>query len=797
MIERATLGVVPYGLRVRKAWRKALALAPKRRGALLRLTDGQGHEGWGEVAPLRSVHGPGRSNWVLGEILQPLYTRMPELDAWARAETWTEACERLSTEQAISPALRFGLEMAWLHLAATRSGLRPCDLLGARCAEIPDVPINHLVVATPQRVLAWLDDTPLASVRELKIKVGRGTAAAERKALRELLDALPPHIPLRLDANRAWHLDEACERLRDLPLERFQHIEEPVADPGALPAFHQATGLRVALDETLREAEGTDAHGPHVEAWIVKPSAHGIADTLALAARAASLGVRVVISSCLETRLGLGALAHLAAATARTEDVGCAGLATELMFRGPRPISEALVVDGAVPLGRTPHAPDLAWLAGTDVARGALTRVTARVKRSHALRRLPAPDAPGAVLGIRERTAADAQRMADHALALGWVPLLGNPRRPDDEAAWTQAGACATWTHGVFATRAGTTHLAEDIAALTATSGSSGEAKVLGHTWGAVFHMCRASAEALGLGPDDTWLALLGPHHVGGRAIAWRMAWAGGRVAYPQAGESAVAALARVRPSVVSLVPALLAQALDHEDACAALRRARVVLLGGAATPEHLRQRALDAGVPLVVSYGATETYAFVAATGTDVLVRQANSAGCAIRGVALCVDDNGTLHVASPTLFAGTLGSGAWTARSHASSAWCTGDRAQLIDTSLFVHGRTDRCFQSGGEKIQPERIEQALLALPGVRRACVVDRDDATWGSRPVAFVETTEAWDRTATVAALRGVLANYEVPDAFFALPPTGSEEEKASYARLRQRLAQDATAFPPL
>ena len=60
-------------------------------------------------------------------------------------------------------------------------------------------------------------------------------------------------MELRLDANRAWSLSDALEFAHGIAGVQIEYLEEPLQNPAALPAFHEHSGLSVALDETLLE----------------------------------------------------------------------------------------------------------------------------------------------------------------------------------------------------------------------------------------------------------------------------------------------------------------------------------------------------------------------------------------------------------------------------------------------------------------------------------------------------------------------------------------------------------------
>lgn len=93
------------------------------------------------------------------------------------------------------------------------------------------------------------------------------------------------------------------------------------------------------------------------------------------------------------------------------------------------------------------------------------------------------------------------------------------------------------------------------------------------------------------------------------------------------------------------------------------------------------------------------------------------------------------------------------------------TGDAAKLEDDlSISVFGRGSNCINSGGEKVFPEEVEQALKAHPDIFDALVVGTPDARWGSKVTAVVSSRDG--KTLTLADIqekaRTLIAGYKVP-----------------------------------
>ena len=92
-------------------------------------------------------------------------------------------------------------------------------------------------------------------------------------------------------------------------------------------------------------------------------------------------------------------------------------------------------------------------------------------------------------------------------------------------------------------------------------------------------------------------------------------------------------------------------------------------------------------------------------------------------------------------------------------------GDEARLeVDDSITVYGRGSNCINTGGEKVFPEEVEQALKSHPGIFDCLVVATPDDTYGSKVTAVVAAREGADlNLASVQEeVRKHLAGYKIP-----------------------------------
>jgi O-succinylbenzoic acid--CoA ligase len=287
---------------------------------------------------------------------------------------------------------------------------------------------------------------------------------------------------------------------------------------------------------------------------------------------------------------------------------------------------------------------------------------------------------------------------------------------------------------------------------LVLTSGTTGGPKGVILTGGNVDASTSASERRLGNGRDDAWLAVLPVYSIGGLSILWRQARAGAPVVLHPAFDPGAVGAATAR--WVSLVPTMLRRLLDDGAAPAGLRGALVG--GGPADPDLLR-RALDAGIPVLQTYGMTETTSQVATVAPGAEAESMGTAGRPLDGAEVRISADGRIEVRGPMVSPGYDGE----PERRAGEWFTTGDLGSIDDAGrLVVHGRADRMIVTGGRNVSPEAVEEALTAHPGVEMARVAGEPDPEWGTRVVAeFVGTA---DPDEVRRWLSGRLPAHEIP-----------------------------------
>lgn len=222
------------------------------------------------------------------------------------------------------------------------------------------VPVNVTVpavdAATAHRIV-----TGSGGCRTAKVKVAEPGQSErdEVERLEAVRDAIGPGGAIRIDANGAWDVETAIARLRvlDRAAGGLEYVEQPVADVPGLAAVRRATHVPVAADESIRRAEDPFAVVRAEAADIVVLKVQPLGGVQACLDLAAEIGLPVVVSSALETSIGLAA--GLALAAALPDLPYACGLATAQLLTADVVADPLLPHDGAIRVTRPAAEPDL------------------------------------------------------------------------------------------------------------------------------------------------------------------------------------------------------------------------------------------------------------------------------------------------------------------------------------------------------------------------------------------------------------------------------------------------------
>ena len=283
------------------------------------------------------------------------------------------------------------------------------------------------------------------------------------------------------------------------------------------------------------------------------------------------------------------------------------------------------------------------------------------------------------------------------------------------------------------------TEVDDDTAVLIETSGSSSAPKRLALSAAALMANARASLGRLG-GPG-TWILALPVHFIGGLQVLIRSLEADTEPLVLTRESFNTAALIdslAVRPAderlYMSVVPVQLGRIVEHVQhdpaALAIVCRLSAILVGGQRTSPSLLERARALGLPVVTTYGATET-----------------AGGCVYDGlplndVRIHVRPDGRIEVGGHILATEFIGDPVLTEQRFSEADgvrwYLTDDLGEFREGTLTVQGRSDRVLISGGIKVNLELVEEVTEHIRECAYAVAVSIADEEWGERVGLVVE-----------------------------------------------------------
>jgi len=276
-----------------------------RRGVWLHIEDEVGNTGIGEIAPLPHVSGE-----TLEQSLDQLQVISNNLLQRELSDTRgrVDACFNPATDRPPAPSVLCGVDMALCTLVWSQAGTLK-TLAGC------SVQLNGLAMGDDVELLdqvALLLDEGYSCI---KVKVGRCSLGQDIRRVQRVKEMVAGRATLRLDANRAWSLDQAIRFAHEVGSDLVEYIEEPVAEREGQTELYRRTGMPLALDESLGQvsvASRLELTG--VAALILKPALLGSLDRVeTFIDLAADKGIKAIISSTFDSAAALWFYASLAA----------------------------------------------------------------------------------------------------------------------------------------------------------------------------------------------------------------------------------------------------------------------------------------------------------------------------------------------------------------------------------------------------------------------------------------------------------------------------------------------------
>ncbi len=320
------------------------------------------------------------------------------------------------------------------------------------------------------------------------------------------------------------------------------------------------------------------------------------------------------------------------------------------------------------------------------------------------------------------------------------------------------------------------------------TSGSASKPKLVPLKRRQMLYAARANEQNFRPAIDTYWLLCLPLNHIGGISIILRSLLYGNAIYRMNrfSIEHVTNFLTENKlVEAASLVPTMLHRLLEDSQ-FRTHKSLKAILLGGGPMSPELINKAIVRGIPIVLSYGMTETCAQIAAnpllkpSGTyspkasagkvfppnRIQIRNDN-------GKVLKNNEPGLIWLKGPQVFDGYFDKKA-DKHTFDSNGWFnTGDYGHVNSQDyLFIQSRRSDLIITGGENVNPVEVEQELKTFVEVRDAAVIGVPDEEWGEKVVAIVvmePSVDLEEKTHSFKSrLNKKLSVFKIPKEFFCL-----------------------------
>ncbi|MDA9471122.1 o-succinylbenzoate--CoA ligase [Enterococcus sp. 5H] len=327
-------------------------------------------------------------------------------------------------------------------------------------------------------------------------------------------------------------------------------------------------------------------------------------------------------------------------------------------------------------------------------------------------------------------------------------------------------------------------------ASIMYTSGTTGNPKGVVQCFSNHFASAMATQENMQVTTEDCWLCPVPLFHISGLSIVIRQLVLGCsfRLYDRFDGKMVTADLTQGKGTIISVVTLMLQELLEEYPKEGYDHRFKAMLLGGGPISKKALETCENFGIPVIQSYGMTETCSQVVALSFKDASKKMGSVGKPLMGMAVKVVDEknqeisanqvGEVLLKGKNVIQHYLNGEQWQTTKWTADGWFkTGDMGYLDDEGyLYLVSRLSELIISGGENIYPTEVEHVLQEMPEIKEVAVVGEPDKKWGSIPVAYI----VGDATITVEKINAFaqtyLAKFKLPKKVYlcdTLPKTAS------------------------
>lgn len=320
----------------------------------------------------------------------------------------------------------------------------------------------------------------------------------------------------------------------------------------------------------------------------------------------------------------------------------------------------------------------------------------------------------------------------------------------------------------------------DDVFGYFFTSGTTGNPKVVPLKRRQMLYAAQASAENFRPRVNHFWLLCLPLNHIGGISIILRsILYGSGVYRIDQFDLDAVSTFLTENTlfQAASLVPTMLKRLLDIKG-FQTHKNFQAILLGGGPIDKDLLKEAREWGIPVVSSYGMTETCAQIAANPLlkpSGRYRPLKSVGNIFspnqieirndQNKDIGINNPGTIWLKGPQVFDGYYKKQKPNLSFDEDGWFNTGDYGYLnANNHLFIESRRTDLIITGGENVSPYEVEAELEKIEPISEAAVFGVDDKEWGQKVVAVVvaKTHDLLETESIQQKLKKRITPYKVP-----------------------------------
>jgi L-alanine-DL-glutamate epimerase-like enolase superfamily enzyme len=276
---------------------------------LVRILTDKGITGLGECSPYMPINGESADTCM---VVGQYFARMLKGKNALQIEDCINTMDRIIYGNS---SIKSAFDMALYDIAAQHAGLPLYKFIGGKNDKtiITDytVSIGEVKKMAEDAVKIKAEGYPA-----IKVKLGKdGKKDIER--IRAIREAVGNEIPLRIDANQGWQVEEAISTLQALAQFDIQHCEEPIPRWAfmRLPEVKKASPIPIMADECCgdeHDAERLINLGACDYMNIKLGKSGGIFKALKMVRMAEAAGIHLQIGAFMESRIGMTAFAHFA-----------------------------------------------------------------------------------------------------------------------------------------------------------------------------------------------------------------------------------------------------------------------------------------------------------------------------------------------------------------------------------------------------------------------------------------------------------------------------------------------------